>query len=244
MDPRRHQEGRDQLDHHVGLSVAPRGRLIVFEGGEGAGKTTQLRRLAAQLNDDRISYAVFREPGGTPLGDAVRDLLLHTDGHVEAAAEAALFIASRAQLVGAEVRPALERGKHVLLDRFLLSTYAYQIHGRGLPEEELRVANRLATGGLVPDLTLLLTLPAETGLARAGARGAADRIERADVDFHERVAQAFATFGSAEWQRTHPECGPIVAVDARGTVDEVGKRVSAAVYHALPELDRSAVTNA
>jgi dTMP kinase len=90
----------------------------------------------------------------------------------------------------------------------------------------------------------LLTLPAETGLARAGARGAADRIERADVDFHERVAQAFATFGSAEWQRTHPECGPIVAVDARGTVDEVGKRVSAAVYHALPELDRSAVTNA
>ncbi|MCC7003388.1 MAG: dTMP kinase [Gemmatimonadaceae bacterium] len=224
--------------------MAPRGRLIVFEGGEGAGKTTQLRRLAAQLNDDRISHYVFREPGGTPLGDSIRDLLLHTDGHVEAAAEAALFIASRAQLVGAEVRPALERGKHVLLDRFLLSTYAYQIHGRGLPEEELRVANRLATRGLVPDLTVLLTMPPEMGLARAGARGAADRIERADVDFHQRVATAFAAFGTPEWQQTHPECGPIVAVDARGTVDEVGKRVSAAVYHALPELDRSTVTNA
>ncbi len=218
------------------MSVVTRGRLIVFEGGEGAGKTTQLRRLAARLSDDRIAHYVFREPGGTPLGDAIRDLLLHTDGHVEAAAEAALFIASRAQLVGAELRPGLERGKHVLLDRFLLSTYAYQIHGRGLPEEAVRVANRLATAGLVPDLTVLLTLPSDVGLARAGARGAADRIERADVDFHARVAEAFALFATPAWQVAHPECGPIVAVDARGSVDEVGQRVRAAVLTALPEL--------
>lgn len=213
-----------------------RGRLVVFEGGEGAGKSTQLRRLAARLTAAGVAYRLFREPGGTPAGDRIRELLLHADAPLAPTTEAALFIASRAQLVAQEIRPALARDEVVLLDRFMLSTYAYQIHGRGLAEESVRAANQLATGGLVPDLTILLTLDPRDGLARAGTRAAHDRIERADAGFHERVAQAFARFATSEWQRAHPECGPLVAVDAAGTEDEVEARIDLALATRLPEL--------
>jgi dTMP kinase len=217
-----------------------RGRLVVFEGGEGAGKTTQLRRLADRLAAEGTRHRTFREPGGTPVGDRIREILLHHEGPLAPAAEAALFVASRAQLVATEVRPALERGEHVLLDRFLLSTYAYQIHGRGLDESAVREANRLATAGLAPDLTILLALTPVEGLARAVQRGAVDRIEGAAPAFHARVAAAFDTFATEAWQRGHPECGRIVAVDATGTVDEVGGRVAATVSRHLPELVREA----
>jgi len=215
-----------------------RGRLVVFEGGEGAGKSTQLRRLAASLAAAGVAHRVFREPGGTPAGDRIRDLLLHSDEPLAPRTEAALFIASRAQLVAAELRPALANREHVLLDRFLLSTYAYQVHGRGLPEAEVRAANHLATAGLVPDLTLLLTLAPSEGLARAGARSGADRIERAEREFHERVDAAFRRFSELDWQQGHPECGRIVAVDASGTEDEVEGRLRAALAMHLPELLR------
>lgn len=213
-----------------------RGRLVVFEGGEGAGKSTQLRRLAASLAAADVAHRVFREPGGTPAGDRIRDLLLHSDEPLAPRTEAALFIASRAQLVAAELRPALANGEQVLLDRFLLSTYAYQVHGRGLPEAEVRAANHLATAGLVPDLTLLLTLAPSEGLARAGARSGADRIERAEQEFHERVDAAFRRFSELDWQQGHPECGRIVAVDASGSEDEVEGRLRAALVTHLPEL--------
>jgi dTMP kinase len=213
-----------------------RGRLLVFEGGEGAGKSTQLRRLAARLAAQGVRHRTFREPGGTPAGDRIREILLHHDAPLVPAAEAALFVASRAQLVATEVQPALERGEHVLLDRFLLSTYAYQIHGRGLDEAAVRAANGLATAGLVPDLTVLLALRPVEGLARAVQRGAVDRIEGAEPAFHQRVAEAFDRFATDAWQRAHPECGPIVAVDATGTEDEVGGRVTAAVAARLPGL--------
>lgn len=212
-----------------------RGRLVVFEGGEGAGKSTQLRRLQSRLAASGIAHRLFREPGGTAAGDRIRELLLHSDAPLAPTTEAALFIASRAQLVAQELQPALARGEQVLLDRFLLSTYAYQVHGRGLPEEPVRAANRLATAGLVPDLTVLLTLPPEAGLARAGARGGHDRIERAEAAFHERVAAAFARFAEPAWQATHAECGPIVAVDASGSEDEVEARVRAVLVAHLPE---------
>lgn len=211
-----------------------RGRLIVFEGGEGAGKSTQLRRLSARLTATGIAHAHFREPGGTPVGDRIRELLLHGDAPMTARTEAALFIASRAELVATVVRPALERGAHVLLDRFLLSTYAYQVHGRGLPEAEVRAANALATDGLVPDLTLLLTLSSAEGLARAGARSAADRIERADREFHEAVAVAFDRFAAPAWQAAHPECGPIVAIPGGRSVDDVEAQVLREVSTRLP----------
>lgn len=216
-----------------------RGRLVVFEGGEGAGKSTQLRHLAARLAAEGTRHRTFREPGGTPAGDRIRDLLLHHDAPIVPAAEAALFVASRAQLVATELRPALERGEQVLLDRFLLSTYAYQIHGRGLDEAAVRAMNRLATDGLVPDLTILLALRPVDGLARAVQRGAVDRIEGAEPAFHQRVADAFDRFTTEAWQREHAECGRIVAVEATGTEEEVASRVAAAVSAHLPGFLRS-----
>jgi dTMP kinase len=202
------------------------GRLIVFEGGEGSGKTTQLRRLSAALAADGISHVCLRDPGGTPLGGEVRRVLLDRASDVVARAEALLFMASRAQLVEREIRPALDRRDVVLLDRFFLSTYAYQIGGHGLPEADVRAANAFATGGLVPDLTLLLSFPVADGLARAGSRAAAhDRMEAMGATFHERVAAAFARYAEPAWQQAHPECGPIVAIDARDTEQQVTQRM-------------------
>jgi dTMP kinase len=211
------------------------GRLIVFEGGEGSGKSTQLRRLSSVLEKMGAPHICLREPGGTPLGTEVRRVLLDRTSDIEPRAEALLFMASRAQLVQREIRPALTEGKIVLLDRFFLSTYAYQIAGHGLPEDEVRSANRFATGGLVPDLTVLLTFPVVDGLERAAHRAAAhDRMEAMGESFHHRVAAAFATFAEPAWQQTHPECGPIVAVDAQGTEDEVATRVYSVVKSSWP----------
>lgn len=212
-----------------------RGVLIVFEGGEGSGKSTQLRLLSRDLERHGVSHACLREPGGTPLGTEVRRLLLDRASDIEPRAEALLFMASRAQLVEREIRPALERGEVVLLDRFFLSTYAYQIAGHGLPEEEVRAANRFATGGLSPDLTLLFTFPVEVGLARAARRPAAhDRMEAMGESFHRQVAAAFGTYADPAWQADHPECGPIVPVDAEGTEEEVMARVRAALRARWP----------
>lgn len=201
------------------------GLLLVFEGPEGAGKTTQLRLLAEWVSARGLQVIGVREPGGTVIGDEIRRILLDPSSEITPRAEALLFMASRAQLVEQEIAPALERGAIVLLDRFFLSTYAYQGAGRGVAEEEVRTANRLATGGLVPDLTLLLTLPVSEGLARADRRGERDRMERAETGFHQRVSAAFLRFAAPEWQRTHEECGPIISIDARGGEQEVFDRV-------------------
>jgi dTMP kinase len=213
----------------------PRGLLIVFEGAEGAGKSTQLKRLADWLGARGRDVLTMREPGGTGVGDEIRRVLLDPASDITPRAEALLFMASRAELVERGIQPALDRGSIVLLDRFFLSTYAYQGRGRGIPEDELRTANAIATGGLVPDFTLLLTLPVEDGLARALDRGGHDRMERAAVAFHERVARAFDEFSSAAWQRRHAECGPIVSLDARGTEREVFARVIAALAERWPD---------
>ena len=211
------------------------GRLIVFEGGEGSGKSTQLRLLADTLASAGIAHRCLREPGGTTLGTEVRRLLLEREWEMDARAEALRFMASRAQLVAHELRPALARGEHVLLDRFFLSTYAYQIGGRGLPEEEVRAANGLATAGLVPDLTLLLTFPVTDGLARAAERSTAhDRMEREGETFHRRVSGAFEVFAKPDWQRTHPECGPIVSIEAVGSERDVARRVRQALAARWP----------
>jgi dTMP kinase len=212
------------------------GRLVVFEGGEGAGKTTQLERLALRLGRHGAQVRMLREPGGTPIGDEIRALLLRPGAQIPARTEALLFMASRAALMGEQVRPALERGEIVLLDRFFLSTYAYQVGGRGLPESEVRDANGFATGGLVPDVTVLLTLPVAVGLARAAQRGTADRMEQAERAFHDRVNAAFASFADAAWQASHAECGRIVAVPAEGPVEAVEERVWRVITTACPEL--------
>ena len=215
--------------------MASGGRLIVFEGGEGSGKSTQLRLLSDALAKSGIAHRCLREPGGTPLGAEVRRLLLEREWAMDARAEALLFMASRAQMVAGELRPALASGEHVLLDRFFLSTYAYQIGGRGLPEQDVRTANGLATGGLVPDLTLLLTFPVAKGLARAAERSSShDRMEREGEAFHERVAQAFDAFARPDWQRAHPECGPIVSIEGAGSERDVARRVREAVETRWP----------
>ena len=212
-----------------------KGALIVFEGGEGSGKSTQLRRVSAALARCNVSHVCLREPGGTPLGTEVRRVLLDRASDISHRAEALLFMASRAQIVEREIRPALARGDVVLLDRFFLSTYAYQIAGHGLPESEVRAANHFATGGLTPDLTLLLAFPVTEGLARAARRATAhDRIEAMGEPFHRRVAAAFGTFADPSWQADHPECGPIVGIDAEGREDEVTERVSAALSARWP----------
>jgi dTMP kinase len=212
-----------------------RGKLIVFEGAEGAGKSTQVRLLAERLATARISCIALREPGGSPVGETIREIVLHKEHPITDATEALLFMASRAELTAREIVPSLDDGRVVLLDRFFLSTYAYQIFGRGLPEAETRAANHLATGGLVPDLTLLLDIPAVEGLGRADARGARDRMEKADDEFHQRVTNAFRQFADARWQASHRECGPIKLIDATGDEMAVQKRVVAALVTAFPQ---------
>jgi len=210
------------------------GGLVVFEGAEGVGKSTQVDLLLRRLDQAGIPSVSFREPGGTAVGDQIREILLRPGNVIAPAAEALLFMASRAELCEHEIVPAIAAGKTVVLDRFFLSTYAYQIVGRGLEEGDVRRANRLATRGLVPDLTLLLDFPALSGLERAGGRGSRDRMEQLDGDFHERIGGAFATFATDEWTAQHPECGRIVSVDARGTAEEVSVRVAEALADNLP----------
>ena len=210
------------------------GRLIVLEGPEGVGKTTQLGLLGEWLDERSVPHVRVREPGGTPLGNEIRRLLLDPTNEIDARAEALLFMASRAALVDRVVTPAIARGELVLADRFFLSTYAYQVAGRGLPESEIRDTNRFATDGLVPDLTLLFSAPAAERGNRQRLRGSSDRIEGAGADFHARVADAFAAFLSLDWQRCHPECGPIVAVDAQGAPRQVLERVIGALTERWP----------
>ncbi len=204
-------------DHGPGL-------FVVLEGGEGVGKTTQWHRVAEALRAAGHDVVALREPGGTPAGDELRRVLLDPASELASESEALLFAASRAQLVHAVVRPALARGAVVLVDRFLLSTYAYQGAGRGLPVEALRSVNRVATGGLAPDVTLLLTMPLEAALARMAARGATDRVEQEGLDFHRRVQAAFLEATNPTWQIGHPEVGPVYEIDASGSADVVTAR--------------------
>ncbi len=216
--------------------TSTRGRLIVFEGPEGAGKSTQLRLLCGWLDAHGRSYTGVREPGGTALGNEIRRMLLEPGREMSARAEALLFMASRAQLLTEVIKPALDRGDLVLADRFFLSTYAYQVVGRGLPFDDVRAANRLATSGLVPDLTILLTLSSDVRDARVVARGGADRIESAGRWFHDLVERAFNDCASPAWQAAHAECGPIAAVDASGTEQQVLDRVTSVITGAIPDL--------
>lgn len=201
-----------------------RGRFITFEGGEGCGKSTQVRRLAAALAERGIEAVFTREPGGTRLAELIRGLLREElqDPPCDKA-ELLLFLAARAQLVKNVIEPALAAGKWVVSDRFSDSTFAYQGYGRGLPLETLRVLNEFATSGLTPDLTLLLDVEPETAQARLRGREAAtattaDRIESAGSDFHARLRAGFLEMAAVEPER-------IVKIDANGSPDEVWERV-------------------
>lgn len=201
-----------------------RGRFITFEGGEGCGKSTQIRLLADRLRASGKDILLAREPGGTPLAERIRSLVREElDDPPNARAETLLFLASRAQLVEGVLRPALASGKWVLCDRFADSTFAYQGYGRGFDLAELKRLNGFATGGLVPDRTVLLTVSPDVAARRMRMREAAthtsaDRMERAGDDFHKRLNEGFLSFAAAEPDR-------FSVIESDGTVEEVSERI-------------------
>jgi dTMP kinase len=182
-------------------SSQTRGRFIALEGGEGAGKSRLLAALGERLRARGRQVELTREPGGTPLGEQIRTLVLAQHGLGDDLAELLLFEAARAHLVAAVIRPALERGAIVLCDRYAASSVAYQGFGRGLGRDIVERANAIATGGLTPDVTLLLDLPVDTGLARRTRAGAANHFDREEIAFHERVRDGYLAL-AGESQRT------------------------------------------
>ena len=199
-----------------------RGVFITFEGGDGSGKSTQLKLLARRLEAAGIPVRTLREPGGTSVGEAVRAILLNPDhSGLDDTAEILLYEAARAQLVAEVIEPALEAGEVVLCDRFFDSTTAYQGYARGIDLSEVAALNRAATGNLKPDRTLLLDIDPQAGLKRATSDGA-DRLEGEDLGFHDAVRTGFLTIAAEDPQRVR-------VVDADGTIEEVAERVDAAL---------------
>lgn len=185
-----------------------RGLFIAFEGIEGAGKSTQVALLSERLKAHGQEPLLVREPGGTELGEEARRLVLH-GGDMSPASELFLYLLARSEIVSRVIRPALEAGKVVIADRYELSTRAYQAAGRGLPEQKVKAAIALATGGLTPDLYIVLDVPFETGRARQVSAGKSpDRIERQGDDFHRRVADSFRAADGANIAHLKAEQAP------------------------------------
>ncbi len=198
--------------------------FITFEGPEGSGKSTQIRLLAEYLRGRSFSVEVMREPGGTAIGDQIRHVLHDTaNTAMSPAAEVLLYSASRAQLVAERIRPALAAGRVVLCDRYADSTMAYQGYGRGLDLSMLATLTEIATGGLIPDLTLLLDLDVSDGLSRRRVRGEEmNRLDLEAVAFHERVREGYGRLAGADpgrWVRIAADRPvEVVAMDIRETV--------------------------
>lgn len=217
--------------------TAERGIFITFEGGEGCGKSTQQRLLARRLEAAGLTVRSLREPGGTIVGEAVRSVLLDPEhSGLDATAEVLLYEAARAQLVAEVIEPALEAGEIVLCDRYFDSSTAYQGHARGLPLDQIESLNRIATGGLLPDRTLLLDIDAVLGIQRATSNGA-DRLEAEDIAFHERVRAGFLQIAAENSDRVR-------VIDASGEVEDVAVRVADAVTDLLPAAGISPGTRA
>jgi len=198
--------------------------LIVFEGSEGAGKSTQVARLTARLRQTGVEVVATREPGGTATGEAIRSILLAPDGHAMLpATEALLYAAARAQHVGELIEPALARGAVVVCDRFVDSSLAYQVGGMGLPLAAVEAIQPLATRGIEPDLRVLLDLPVDVGLARRFQRpDDLNRLDLADIGFHLRVRETYLALAAA-----HPDRW--LVVDATASPERIGTVVADAV---------------
>ncbi|MFM2143893.1 MAG: hypothetical protein RLZZ476_2437 [Verrucomicrobiota bacterium] len=211
------------------MSLAPSsihtGFLLSFEGSEGCGKSTQIRLLKERLEKEGREVIVLREPGGTEIGESIRHLLQHAkEGHsMTSETELLLFAASRAQIVREKIRPLVESGAFVILDRFLDSTTVYQGHARGLPLDAVNAINRFAIGGTLPQLTLLLDLDVQTAWKRIHATGRElDRMESQPPEFFEKVRQGYLSLAAAEPQR-------IQVIDANATPEVVHEAIWACV---------------
>ncbi len=208
------------------VDMPNRGGFITLEGGEGAGKSTQARLLADRLEREGLEVVVTREPGGSPKAEAIRHVIL--SGRAEAlgpAGEAMLFAAARIDHLDVTIRPALARGAFVICDRFADSTRVYQGALGEVPKSLIDALERVAVGATRPDLTLLLDIPPEIGMARAAARrgaAAADRFERADLDDHRKLRQAFLDLAAAEPER-------FVVIDATQAVADIAAAIWTAV---------------
>lgn len=199
------------------------GRFVVFEGGEGSGKSTQARLLA-----ERWGALLTFEPGGTEVGQQLREILLSPEtGDLDPRAEALLMAADRAHHVATKIRPALHRGKDVVCDRFVGSSLAYQGYARDLGIDEVQALSTFATDGLVPDLVLLMVVPPDEAGIRLAAAGKPDRLEAAGDEFHRKVAEAYLILAKHDPDRW-------VVIDGSGTIDEVEGRVLEAVEARLP----------
>jgi dTMP kinase len=204
--------------------IAP--RFITLEGGEGAGKSTQVRRLAAALKAYGIACTMTREPGGSPGAEDIRKLLVEGEpGRWSALTEALLMFAARTDHIDRTIKPALSEGRWVLCDRFTDSTYAYQGVARGLARETIRRIEAVSVDDFKPDLTLILDLPPDEGLARADARGSHEtRFEKFDGGFHEQLRKAFLDLARRAPQRC-------IVIDASGSEDDVAARIWDVVAH-------------
>ena len=214
---------------------SPRGVFVTFEGGDGVGKSTHIRYVANELRRSGREVVCLREPGGTGIGESLRAMVLDPDnGEISSEAELLMYEAARAQLVREVIRPALERGAVVLCDRFSDSTIAYQAYGRGLPLDFVRRANAFATGGIVPDRTILLVLGnTRKSLARATGVGAGDRMEQAGEVFHSRVNRAFLKLAKRDPKR-------IRIVRSSSSRKATAAAVAAELADILPELSACA----
>lgn len=202
------------------------GLFISFEGGEGAGKSTQISRLAAALRAEGHEVVVTLEPGGTELGQAVRRILLTPGSHVTPRAEALLYAADRAHHVETVIEPALAAGKVVICDRYADSTFAYQGAGRALDIDKVRQIMAFAVAGRWPDLTLLLDVDPRVGLRRARGHGPGDRIEAEGLAFHDAVRRGFLELAANEPQRFR-------VIDAGGSMDDVSGLIGESVAERL-----------
>ena len=193
-----------------------KGLFITFEGGDGCGKTTQIKLLDDYLRNKGYKTLLTREPGSKGLGVKLREILLNYDGEVSPVCESFLFLADRAQHVDCIIKPALEEGVIVLCDRHTDSTVAYQGYGRGLDLEQIHSLNKIATSGLKPNLTIVLDVDVETSQKRVGSEK--DRMESAGIEFFERVRQGFLEIATQEPER-------VKVVDSTQTIEEIHEQI-------------------